>query len=356
MPTEEGRTRVRLEFDLRTLLAVLVAIAAALVLSGLVSSASQPLGWALACAVVAALVIPVAGLLDRWLPHALAVVAVMAGLALMLGGAWAGVTSTVVDNVNRIADEAPAAAAEIESRSQIARDFDLERRVDDFVTAIQSDLGTEAQLQESASTASTYVVTGILVLFLVGYGRRFVAGALAQIDDTERRERATQIVADAFVRWYRYVWVALGQATMLTLVGWGVFWALDLPGPFVLALVFGVFSTVPYVGAVFGGLGALLFAVATTDVTTIVATVSFVLAVQLLEAFVVRRRVDPPTVYVGPAVPLIVGLLGWELYGLGGMLYSVLLAILGLAVLDAARRLPAVEPTVADDATATSVP
>ena len=58
---------------------------------------------------------------------------------------------------------------------------------------------------------------------------------------------------------------------------------------------------------------------------------------QLFEIFVVRRRIDGVTLCVGPALPLIVALVGWDLYGLGGAIYGVMLLILALAIADAVR-------------------
>jgi predicted PurR-regulated permease PerM len=63
--------------------------------------------------------------------------------------------------------------------------------------------------------------------------------------------------------------------------------------------------------------------------------IGLLIGLQLFEVLVVRRRVDERTLYVGPALPLIVALIGWEIYGLGGAVYSVLLLILVLAFADA---------------------
>jgi predicted PurR-regulated permease PerM len=63
--------------------------------------------------------------------------------------------------------------------------------------------------------------------------------------------------------------------------------------------------------------------------------ITLVIALQLFEALVVRRRVDGRTLHVGPALPLIVALIGWDIYGLGGAIYGVLLLILALAFADA---------------------
>ena len=53
---------------------------------------------------------------------------------------------------------------------------------------------------------------------------------------------------------------------------------------------------------------------------------------------IVRPRIDPRTVRLGPAAATVVGLLGFELYGIGGAVYGIALAVIALAALDAAGR------------------
>jgi predicted PurR-regulated permease PerM len=252
-----------------------------------------------------------------------------------MGLAWGGAVNTVADNFEALKEEAPIAAAEIEADSEIARDFGLTRRVEQFVAELDEELSTSAVLQRSASTVSTYVVTGILVLFLIGYGQRFVRAGLAQIDDERRRAHIARVGARAVRDWQVYVWAALAMAAVITLLAWLLLWAIDVPAPFVLALFIGGFSLIPLSGILLGGLPALLFTVATLEPAEIAAVLAFLIAAQLVESLVVRPRIDRGSVAVGPALPLIVGLLGWEIYGLGGAVYGVLLLILGLAVMDA---------------------
>jgi predicted PurR-regulated permease PerM len=332
---EESPSRLHLEIEVRTLLLLVGVVMAALGLAGLVSAASRPLGWGLACALVAALVVPVVDGLDRRLPHALSVAVVVAGLAITLLAAWLGIATTIVDNVDRIVEQAPVAASEIESRSELARDFDLTERVSRFADDVERRFGLEAQLGQSPSTTSTYLLTGILMVFFVVYGPRIVRSGFAQIRDDRRRSNAEGVAGRAFGKWTRYVWAAAAQAVVLTLVAWPLLWWVELPGPFVLALLLGVVSVIPYVGLPAVGMCVMMFAAATSDVSTMVAVTVFLVIVSLVEVLVVRPRIDSAALYVGPAVPLIVALLGWEWYGFGGALYGVMLAILGLAVLDA---------------------
>jgi len=55
---------------------------------------------------------------------------------------------------------------------------------------------------------------------------------------------------------------------------------------------------------------------------------------QLVEIVVVRPHVDKHSVHVGPTVPIIAALLGFELYGIGGAVYAVALSVILLAVVD----------------------
>ena len=160
---ESTPASVRIDFSFATALAVVAAVAAALLLVAVFGAASRPIGWALACAVVAALLYPIIGFLDRHMPHALAVLVTLLGLAAVLGGFYLGVASTIADNIETLKDQAPAAATELEADNEVARDFGLESRVTAFVEDLDERLGTQAQLERSTSTVSTYVVTGVNV-------------------------------------------------------------------------------------------------------------------------------------------------------------------------------------------------
>jgi predicted PurR-regulated permease PerM len=326
---------VRIDFGFTTALAVVVAIGAGLLLVAFVGAASRPLGWAIACGVAAALLIPIVGVLDKRMPRPLAVIFVLLGVAAVLGGFYAGVAGTIADNVDTLKEGAPAAAAQLEQESEIARDFNLEERVTTFVDDLDERLGAKAQLQRSTSTLSAYVVTGVLTVFLIGYGNKLAAGALSQIRDVDRRERIGRISHRALKSWRMYSLVALGQVVVVTIISWVVLYAIDLPAPFILGLLMGGFSIIPLAGVVIGGLPALLFAAGTLDLWRVGVVIALVIGLQLFEALVVRRRVDRRTLYVGPALPLIVALIGWDIYGLGGAIYGVLLLILALAFADA---------------------
>jgi predicted PurR-regulated permease PerM len=133
-----------------------------------------------------------------------------------------------------------------------------------------------------------------------------------------------------------YVLATLAQVTVFSLLLWLLFWAVDLPAPFVLALIAAGVGAIPYIGILVGGLPAVLFAAATTEPERIIAVVAAVVALQAVEALVLRPRIDSRSLRVGPALPTIVVLIGWQLYGLGGAIYGVVVLIGLLALADAA--------------------
>ena len=209
-------------------------------------------------------------------------------------------------------------------------------RVTDFVDDLNERFGARAEMRRAAGTAPTYVVTGVLMLFLLVYGPRFVAGGLAQIDDRARRER-TRAVIDRTVELGRgYLLLAIAKAAAVTVIAGLAFVLVGLEASFLLGLIVGGLSIIPYLGITLGGLPALLLAAAFEGADAFWLVVVLILGLQLLDALVVQPRIDERTIHVGPALPLIVGLIGWELYGLGGAVYSVALLVLLIGLAQAA--------------------
>jgi predicted PurR-regulated permease PerM len=335
--------RYRLNVNFASAVLVVVAVVASFVIRSVMSAASRPIGWFVACSVVALLVYPIADFFDRRLPRVLAVGLAVLLVALVLGGIWAGTASTLARNAAKLKENAPAAATELEQRYQLAADFELQRRVNNLVDDVNARIGPRAAVQRAAGTAPTYVVTGVLMLFLLIFGKRFVDGGLAQIDDEARRERARAAIYQSAVRGRTYLLLAIAEIIAVTLACWLVFTLLNLSASFALGLVVGILSVVPSMGILLGGLPALLVAIGLEGRGAAVAVLVFVLTLQLLDTLLVRDRVERKSLHVGPALIVIVGLVGWTLYGFGGAIYGAALLVLLLAFAQAVS-------TEADDA------
>jgi putative heme transporter len=329
------RTPVRplwVSVSLGSTLLVIGAVVAAVGLANLFVAARRPLAWAAAAAVAAWLLSGVVDIFGRWVPRGVAVLMTVLGLVLVAGGGWVGVRATLAAEVDELQTALPAAAGDLETRFRAAADFNLAERTRTFVNDLDDRFGIHAQLTAAAGTASAYLVSAILMLFLLGYGPRFLSAALRQIADPARRAAVTAVVDQASPAARAYLLIVLLQAIVITAVCSSVFYLLDLPAPFVLGLIVGWLSAIPYFGILLGGLAPLLVAVTEPHLLTYLVLAALLVGLQSVDVFVVRPRADR-SVRVGPALMLAGILIGFELYGFGGALYGTALLVLFWAVL-----------------------
>jgi len=302
-------------------------------------AAHRPLSWAAATAIAAVLLDPI---VDRLAVHIGRVPAVLLTF-LVIGAVALGTTYLVFDEVQQALDRlervAPEAAAEVESRDgrigELARDFSLGERVDSFTKALnERATGGDDVLRTTAGTAPTYFVCAILTVFLMTYGPRIAKGALDQVPDEARRARIADVVSPAVAKARSAVLLTVGTA-----IGWGALTAiaataLDLPAPSAIGFAAGVLSVLPHVGLAAGSVPLLLLTLGFRSTTSALVVAAFVVAAQLLDSLVVNRWIAARTVDFGLLVPWVVALLGYEVYGIGGAAYSLVVAVGALAVLD----------------------
>ena len=175
-------------------------------------------------------------------------VAVVMLLAVASLVAW-GVLGDINLQIDRLQEAAPKAAAQIEQSERfgnVAREFHLEERVTEAVNNLGQP--TTQQAQKAARRVATYVVGGILMLFLLSWGPRMGQGALAQISDDDD-EPASTIVAAAVRSGRTYLLIALAQGFVVGFVTWVVCRVADVPAPAPLGLIIGLFSACPTSGS-----------------------------------------------------------------------------------------------------------
>jgi predicted PurR-regulated permease PerM len=130
------------------------------------------------------------------------------------------------------------------------------------------------------------------------------------------------------------VLLMLAEGLLVGLIVAGIAYLLDVPAPAALGLAAGVLAMLPHVGIVLGNVPLILLLLALrSDLTAIVAA-AVVVACQLLDSYVVRRRISLHSVHVGLLVPWVVVLVGYAAYGVGGAAFALVFAVFGLAVLD----------------------
>ena len=334
-----------------------VAVALAILAQRLFVSAHQPLSWAVAAGIVAVLIDPVVDVLDRRLPRILSVIIALLVAAAVTWGVIYVAFDDLSSGVDRLGESAREAAAELEARDdsigEAARDVEAERRVDLFVDALDERVtGTEDVLASTAGTAPTYFIGGILTLFLMSYGPRLAQAAVDQVPDPRMREGIESVVTRALRRSRRAILLTVAEGVVAGLAVAGAASLLDLPSPAALGLTAGVMAMLPHVGLVLGTVPLILLVLALKSEVVTVVTVVVVLACQLGDSFWLRRRIALHSVHIGLLAPWVVALVGYEMYGVGGVAYGLALAVFFLAALDElGRRSRAAEAAEAAEAT-----
>jgi predicted PurR-regulated permease PerM len=303
---------------------LVAAVVTAFVLADAFELAHRTFGWVAACSVVALLIDPLVNAVDRFVPRWLAVIAV---LLLVLA---------VLAALDELQESAPVAARSLEKKYSWAGDIGVTQRVTDFVDDLDTRVRKET-VSKALGTAPSYVVTGILMLFLLAYGSRYFNGFADQFSP-EHSRRIRTIGQEAASRGRRYLLVVIAHSIVNGLVVGLVCWAFDLPAAVSLGFLVGMLTVLPLIGVIVGGIPALLLTLGLIGWGHALVMLLVLVALQTIEALVVRPLVDPRTVRVGPTVPIVVGLVGFELYGVGGSIYGIALAVIALAALDAVGR------------------
>ncbi len=296
--------------------------------------AHRTLGWAVACGVVALLLDPVVHWLSLRIPRALAIVVSIVGIIAIASIVIMQVVRELTSSVKSLGTSAPIAAARLEQRSSVARNLHLADTIKSFTRQLASDVNQGTI--ERVKTAPTYLVTGILMLFLLVHGRRYLRGVLGQISDPDRRTRFSAVMRTGLSRGRNRLLLTLVQIVVVTLAALGVFEILDLRAGFILALLLGLASVMPFVGLLIAGVPAVVMAYGFHGLRSALAVGVFVAVVEAIDLGWWRGRCDRTTVEVGLFLPVVATLLGYRLYSIGGAVYGYALVVLLLALIGAA--------------------
>jgi predicted PurR-regulated permease PerM len=315
-----------------------IAICVVVVLRNVFVSAHQVLGWAVAAAVTAALLDPVVRLLDRSMPRAVAILVTFLLVVALAVGLTSLYTSSVLDEVDRLQEQGPEVAERIEQRDdrigELARDIGLADQISELTDRLDARVGSGGDAVRSAAlSAPAYFVAMILTIFFLLYGPRMVDGGVAQLP-AHRRDLVARALPEASRRAQLYIWASIGQAAVVGVTIGLVGTVVGIPAVGLIALFGALAALVPFVGIAVGWLPVLLLGLGTAAGQEVLLVAALAVAMQVVEAVWVRRWVDRRSLHVGPAIPVVVAILGFAVYGLGGALYGCALAVFGLALAD----------------------
>ena len=322
----------------RIVVLVVAVICTVIVVRNIFGEAHQVIGWAVAASLIAMLLSPIVRGMDRRMPRALAIVVTFVAVAALGFGVTWLYSSTLLDQVAQIQESGPTVADEIEQRDdqigQIARDIDLTARVTELTERLDERTGSgNDAIRSAALSAPPYFVSMILTIFLLLFGPQMVQGGLDQLRP-ERRDRLRPALAEATRRTQIYVWASVAQGVLSGIAIWVVGSWLDVPAIGLVALFGATIATVPYVGVGVGWLPVVLLGLGTASGVQVGVAVGLAAALQVVEWLRWRPFVDERSLHVGPAIPVIVAIVGFGIYGIGGAVYGCIVAVLCLAIAD----------------------
>ena len=305
----------------------------------MLAASVRVIGWILVAATFAGLLHPVVNGLERWLRRGLAllvVVIVSLGVAGFVGYRVADDINTQLHELQRALPRAARSIEHSDRFGKSAREIHLSIKVREFVDELPSRLrgGTTADALRAAATRGVaFLATGVLTIFFLIHGRRLLNGGANQLSPA-RQPRVREVGTAMYERSWRYIAGSLGMAAMAGLLAYGVARTLDLPGASPLAVWMALVDIVPVLGIVLGGLPLVLLAAATSPAwETVVA--GLVLAIwQLFETLYLQPRVEERSIHLGPFISIAIGMIGLEVYGIGGALIALVLAVVIGTLLD----------------------
>ena len=352
-------TTARLRLTPSAVVLIFGSIVVALVARNLLVAARRPLGWAIAALVMAAAIEPMVSGLSRYMRRGFALLCVLIPLLAGVGLIGRGVYQDLDTSIERLKEAIPEAAQGIEESDRfggVARDLKLSEKAQDVADDFEKPSSQVAG--QAVGSGGAWLVTIILMIFALGWGPRFASAALKQVTDEERRDRLAHVVGEAFARSQVYVDVMLAQGVVVGLMGWLLFRAFDVPAPTPLAVLLGALSLVPVVGIFVGGLPAVMLVAGFDSFGRAGVLLAILVVAQVLEV-VLYQSVTRRTLYIGPAVVVIVWLLGYGIYGIGGAVVAAAVAVFATALTESAaeeRGSVDLPPDDADPTTAAPVP
>lgn len=311
------------------------AVAAGVIAQTVLHGARRSIGWFFAAIVAAILVDGPVDLLTRYMRRGIAIVVVFLVVFGVVGVVVYGVFNDLSTELDRLEVELPRAAAELEASDQfggLARDLELRQRARDAVDGLGERLSGEAR--STAASFGAYFAGTVLVLFLLAWLPRYVEGGIMQIRDERRRARARDVVNATLHNGRRYLSAAIVVAFASGIITFAVARLVDLPAPVALGLFVAIVSFIPYLGVFVGSLPMVVLA-AGLQSTGRALVVLFAAILLQVACAAVMRPVQRRTLYVGPGITLVVALLGFAAYNVGGALFGVAAVVFVLALVDA---------------------
>jgi predicted PurR-regulated permease PerM len=266
----------------------------------------------------------------RGLRRGWGVLAVTAGLLLVLAGVLALLVPPIVTQGRQLAAALPGMLRQLQDRhssiGRIEARYHLLERLRSSVSAGFHGGGLpvggvlDAGLAVFGTVTAAVVVLVLTLYFLANLPA--IRGTAYRFVPAGRRHRAQELGDEICARTGGYV---LGNLITSVVAGLGTFVFLEIMGvPYAAALgvLVAVLDLIPVVGSTLGGIVLTLVAL-TVSVTVAIASVVFYIAYRLLEDYLLTPRVMNRTVQVPPVLTIVALLIGGSLLGIAGAFLAI---------------------------------
>jgi predicted PurR-regulated permease PerM len=297
----------------------------------------KPISWVLIAAFLAVALSPPVNVLARRMRRGFAITIVYLGLLAVPLLLVALIVPPMVTEANRFADNVPKYSRDVtkfvkenERLRELNKDYDITSQLEKEANKLPGRLGGAAGTLRDVGFGivnSVFALITILVLtaFLLGSGRSWVDAMIAMRppEERERLRRSLDRMAQAVAG---YVAGAMTIALIAGIQTYIVLTILGVPFRGPLAVIAGLFSLIPLVGATIAAVLIGIFTVFVDFPTTTIIWTIWAIAYQQLENHLIQPQIQKRTVNVQPFITIVAVLFGATLLGVLGALVAIPIA------------------------------
>jgi predicted PurR-regulated permease PerM len=297
----------------------------------------KPIGWLLIATFLAvALSGPVNRLSNR-MRRGFAITIVYIGLLLVPIGLMALIVPPLITQANDFAQNLPEYARDVrdfvednERLRNLNEDYNITQRLEEEAQKLPERLGGAAATLRDVGFGlvnSIFALLTILILtaFILGNGRRWREAALAR-QPRDRAERLSRSLDHIGAAVSGYVAGALTVAAIAGVLAYLVLLILGVPFRAPLAVLVGLFSLIPLVGATIAAVIVGIVTLFTDFPTATIVWAIWAVAYQQLENNVIQPQIQKRTINVHPFITIVAVLFGSTLLGVLGAIVAIPIA------------------------------
>jgi predicted PurR-regulated permease PerM len=327
----------RFEPSVRSLLRIVAVVVASALVLYLIYLLRKPIGWiALATFIAVALSAPV-NRLNRHMRRGFAIAIVYLGLVLVPVGLAALVIPPMVTQATHLANDVPGYAEDVQDYvhknkrlREIDDKYDITGELQKQAAKLPGKIGDAAKILGDIGLGlvnSIFALVNILILsiFLVARGRDWVE-ALLRLRPEHEHDRWRRILDGTAAAVSGYVQGALTVAVIAGVQTYIVLWILGVPFRAPLAVLAGLFSLIPLVGATVAAILIGIVTLFTNFPTATIIWAVWAVVYQQIENNLIQPQIQRRTVQIQPFFVLVAVLFGSTLLGVIGALVAIPLA------------------------------